>query len=490
MIPFIRTTKEKGFAKLYFQTKVDGRQVRFCLGDTMQVNIEDFKKCIVDTKGKEVTVKGVRKVVNVDIYSDTKINNLMKKLDFKSNLDKISNAIDSKRMAGTLTVDAVKELIDTVTLAEVRQEEDRNREREKKRKEEEEAKQKAIEEAKRKDVKGFIQGFLSAITNGDTSEYDIKYTDRKPNTVKTWKQSMRVFLEYFNHHNVDSWDDIDIRYTMAYFSYLNKHFMKSTAHRYFKELRSMMQIACDNNRRTMAITSDMFKVEMAKPAEVTKKIYLTLEELHALADFPLSGLQDDVRDLFLMGCYTGQRFSDYSRISPDSIVDIDGVTNIKLTQRKTGNDVMIPVLDDNMKSLLEKYHYAAPQVVDQVLNRYIKEIGKKMAETTCPSLNALVPTVLTKKEIAAEEAGKISFQRDSQGRVLKHRFELIASHTARRTAATLMYLSGKYTVQDICRVTGHRTVVSLMRYLVEGIEEDALVITTKAGCSGLFGKAE
>ena len=38
------------------------------------------------------------------------------------------------------------------------------------------------------------------------------------------------------------------------------------------------------------------------------------EELEALYDMELTGLEEKVRDVFLIGCYTAQRFSDYSRI--------------------------------------------------------------------------------------------------------------------------------------------------------------------------------
>lgn len=41
---------------------------------------------------------------------------------------------------------------------------------------------------------------------------------------------------------------------------------------------------------------------------------------------------------------------------------------------------------------------------------------------------------------------------------------LIKSHTARRTGATLMYLSGM-DVFDICRITGHTSIKTLRKYI-------------------------
>ncbi|MDO4736069.1 MAG: tyrosine-type recombinase/integrase, partial [Bacteroidia bacterium] len=44
------------------------------------------------------------------------------------------------------------------------------------------------------------------------------------------------------------------------------------------------------------------------------------------------------------------------------------------------------------------------------------------------------------------------------------KWKLIQTHTARRTGATLMYLSGM-DVYDICKITGHSSVKTLERYI-------------------------
>lgn len=41
---------------------------------------------------------------------------------------------------------------------------------------------------------------------------------------------------------------------------------------------------------------------------------------------------------------------------------------------------------------------------------------------------------------------------------------LISTHTARRTGATLMYLAG-IPIYDIMKVTGHRSVATLEKYI-------------------------
>lgn len=46
--------------------------------------------------------------------------------------------------------------------------------------------------------------------------------------------------------------------------------------------------------------------------------YLTEEELQALYEMPLSGKKEHIRDVFLIGCYTCQRVSDYNNLNADN----------------------------------------------------------------------------------------------------------------------------------------------------------------------------
>ncbi len=58
---------------------------------------------------------------------------------------------------------------------------------------------------------------------------------------------------------------------------------------------------------------------------------------------------ENVRDLFLIGCYTGLRYSDYSTIKPEYIKN----GYLEIIQAKTGSPVIIP-LHDVILRILEK----------------------------------------------------------------------------------------------------------------------------------------
>ena len=49
--------------------------------------------------------------------------------------------------------------------------------------------------------------------------------------------------------------------------------------------------------------------------------------------------------------------------------------------------------------------------------------------------------------------------------VTKEKWELICSHTARRSAATNLYLTGRMKTLEIMRLTGHKTEQNFFRYI-------------------------
>lgn len=68
--------------------------------------------------------------------------------------------------------------------------------------------------------------------------------------------------------------------------------------------------------------------------------------MEAMYNMKLDGFEETVRDMFLIGCYTAQRFSDFSSIHSSCIgKTAKGVDVIRMEQ-KTGNMVVIPISDD------------------------------------------------------------------------------------------------------------------------------------------------
>ena len=92
---------------------------------------------------------------------------------------------------------------------------------------------------------------------------------------------------------------------------------------------------------------------------------------------------------------------------------------------------------------------------------------------TITSLGEDVKTILTKQERIAEENKSKTFRYDEDGNIIKYKWELIATHTGRRTCATNMYLSKKYDIREMMLVTGHKKVETFMKYIKLSLDEEA-----------------
>lgn len=176
-----------------------------------------------------------------------------------------------------------------------------------------------------------------------------------------------------------------------------------------------------------------------KPTEEVDNVYLTQKELDALYEYPFTGYKAKARDIFLVGCYTAMRWSDYSRLEEKDITD----DTIYFTHYKTGYRVSIP-LHPIVKETLARYGGRVPAISSQRLNIYIKEVCRD-AGITNP-----VTRVYMKGGKRIEE--------------VKPKCDLVTSHTARRTAATNMYISG-VPAYNIMLITGHTSESTLRKYI-------------------------
>ena len=141
-----------------------------------------------------------------------------------------------------------------------------------------------------------------------------------------------------------------------------------------------------------------------------------------------------------------------------------------------------------LEALLKKYDYDVPEVLDQSLNRTIKEICKRLLETVS-SLGKKERTVLNLKERRAEVEARMKgvemYEYDERGYPIRPRWELVASHTARRSCIANMYLSKKFSVQQMMSVSGHKTETMFYKYVKLSLDEYADSVAS-AAVDGLF----
>jgi integrase len=293
----------------------------------------------------------------------------------------------------------------------------------------------------------YFQDFIDRTTKGQ--RVTAKGRVISPYKAKTYAVTLGKLNEF--RPGLD-FEDIDIDFYNSFTGWLRKgKFAENTIGGHIKNLKAVLNEATERGVNTnLAFRSKRF----IKPVEDVDNIALTEEELKDIQQLDLSATPylDRVRDLFLVGCYTGLRYSDFSRLTADNIKG----KFIEVTQSKTGNPVSIPV-HRVVKSIIKKYSgNLPPGISNQKTNNYLKEVCKKVKS---------LDRTATKTRIKDGVKSTVSYK--------KH--ELVRTHTARRSFATNAYLQGIPTV-TIMAITGHKSEKAFLKYIKVSPREHAKIM--------------
>ncbi len=160
---------------------------------------------------------------------------------------------------------------------------------------------------------------------------------------------------------------------------IDRNQQQNTVARYMKGLKKITNRALANEW----ITKDPFAGFKVKTVQ-TDPTFLSLDELHIIYKHHFEGVLEVVRDMFIMAAFTGLAFIDISNLQQEHVVtDNDGNMWIRKPRQKTEIVQNIPLLDIP-KEILKKYENnpkaekkgtLLPVPCNQVMNRYLKEIG-------------------------------------------------------------------------------------------------------------------
>lgn len=202
------------------------------------------------------------------------------------------------------------------------------------------------------------------------------------------------------------------------YSYQTKEIKQNYFCKIMKVLKSFLNWATDKGYNT---TRDFEKFK-ASDHDIDI-IYLSFEELMKLYNKDMkSDKLSQVRDFYCMGCFTGLRFSDLSKLHLANISDDHIVISIQKT--KTQNHAI--KLNKYAKEILNKYkgtiYEPLPVISSQKFNEYIKDCCELAEINQSFTIHWFVGN--QKKSLTQP----------------KHRF--ITSHTARKTFITNSLLLG------------------------------------------------
>lgn len=188
----------------------------------------------------------------------------------------------------------------------------------------------------------------------------------------------------------------------------------------------------------------LYTIETVKKYE-PDTVVLTKEEIQVLIDLEIANKYEErIIDLFVLNCYMGMRWSDFSTIEKGVFQDDnEGNTSYIKINEKTEETIVIPILP-TAKRILEKYNYNLPKYTQQYFNRALKNILEK---------HNLFEVEIPKKKRQLGRIEPTNFKKR----------ELISSHTCRRTFITLA-ISANVPLNAIMLASGHTQLRTLQKY--------------------------
>jgi len=314
----------------------------------------------------------------------------------------------------------------------------------------------------------YLTTFIEDITNGVIlTNKKTKYENGSIKPYNTLKNNL-VMFDYLNELVTDfdsinqDWYDkfINFLYCEAEVIELDmekEDYTPSSVGKYIKCLKHLMKIAFEKGvSRNTEYEKDYF----VAPNMDSFAVVLNIEEIEQLSKLKLEGDELECRDIFLVGCYSGLRQSDFSRIKSHNFqkeTDAQGkkITVLSITTKKTGTRVSIPVLE-NFLEIVTKYNFHLPTVTSFYLNKTIKTIAEKAGIT---------------KEVTYK-----TYKGGSANEVTVPKWKLIASHTCRRSAITNLYFHYKVEAERIMRISGHKDFTTFRKYISFGDTENVLAV--------------
>ncbi len=212
-----------------------------------------------------------------------------------------------------------------------------------------------------------------------------------------------------------------------------------------KQLRIFIR---DRVRRKIIPAIDLtdFKI----PEEEVDAIYLTHGEIAKIYNTDLCEFPHliEYRDLFVLACLTGLRFSDFSNLRPEDLRN----DMLYKKQEKSEHWVVIPLRKEAKMIFSKQFKEKILKLTNPEFNRHIKTIGK---------LAGLHETI------------KFSYKKGNKNiEIIKPKYDWITTHTARRSFCTNEFLAGT-PVKLIMKISGHKNEKDFYKYIRVTPEEAA-----------------
>lgn len=277
------------------------------------------------------------------------------------------------------------------------------------------------------------------------------------NTVLHNNQTLNLLTEFETAQRKKiTFDKVNLDFYHDFVEFLTKD-KKYTPNTIGKHIANIKLFLNEATERGINTKFDYKSKRFKTTSENVESIYLSEDELLKIYnhDFTKHKKLEHTRDLFIIGCFTGLRFSDFSQLKIENITE----GQIKVKTQKTGDMVVIPI-HWTVKEILQKYAHTAKGLPrpfsNQKMNDYLKDVGEEV------KINDNILHTHTKAGLKVQTTTP--------------KYKLMTTHTARRSFATNLFLSG-FPAISIMKITGHRTEKSFMKYIKISQEENANLLS-------------
>ena len=264
-------------------------------------------------------------------------------------------------------------------------------------------------------------------------EKENKYKHR---TIYKYKQTEKHLKEFIKINSIyKNIQSVNKQFVIDYIDYKRSNYKESnlTLHRRLGHLKTFLKWV-----KYKGIVLDETYNQVSIVRRDADHVHLSKLQVQLLSSLELNNKLDKYRDLFLIGVYSGQRFSDYSIFKKSDVFN----NRIVKRQEKTEYKAYIPI-SIKLKELLDKWNWMLPKISIQKFNYNIKEICK------IAGLDS--------------EITKTTFIGNKKIETIKPLYNCVSSHTARRTFITL---ASEANVPDhvIMAICGIRDIKTLKTY--------------------------
>lgn len=275
-------------------------------------------------------------------------------------------------------------------------------------------------------------------------EYFKTWSEKEVSSKRQHTLTYRTIADIMGHK--DDWDDLTDQWFYRLQTSLEDRGMSVN---YIGNHISRLHTVIANGHKMGWHTNTAYQ-HLKRCHEDAFSIALTASEMDALWNAELSVRDGRVRDMAWLGYLTASRFSDYSRLRKENIVN----GRITFVQKKTDDPVLIPC-SPRVMEILERNGGRAPKMCEQAFNRNFKKLCQKVG------INEIIQVPQAKRRIMGWGADEPI-----------EKWRLCQTHTLRRSALTNLYLSG-VPIALCMKVSGHKTIACFQKYIKLSAEEAA-----------------